>query len=149
MRNLGPWIALAGLFVGAGLYLGLRARAVTPPGPAIPTPSSGSAPAPAPARANADVEREIRAAFDAVRASWKATCFDPMIARTPSPPTSTHELNVSVDATGLEILRAINDVRGQTRADVAACLRDQPFAPIRVTPAPGQSVNVAFTIRFP
>ena len=146
-RHLGPWILGAGICIGAGLYFGLRAREPAAPAPAVPvaTPAAPQAP---PSRDAAATERDIRAAFEALRTTWKAACWDPIVARSPAPPASQHELGVTVDAGGTEILRAINDVRGHTRLDVAACLRDQPFEPVHVA-APGRTTSVTLTIQFP
>ena len=145
-KHLGPWIGLAGALIGAGLYLGLRERTqATVPAPrAEPTGSAAVATKPDAAQ----LQRQVETAFEARRAEWKRVCFDPIVAKAPTPPTSTHSISISIDASGTEVLRAINDVRGATRLDVASCLREQPFVPIRIAP-PGEPYSTTLTIELP
>lgn len=139
-RNLGPWIGLAGVFVGAGLYFGLRAR------PAVQT---RLAHADASVQRSQDVvERDIRTAFEVVRGKWRIACWDPIVAKAPAPATSVHSISTAVNDEGNEILRSINDLRDQTRFDVAACLREQPYEPIHIA-RPGRSTSTVITIQFP
>jgi hypothetical protein len=144
-KHVGPWIALAGACVGAGLYFGLRARGheaapAAPSGPGSATPVAKRDPA--------QIQRELEVAFEARRLEWKRACFDPIIAKGPAPARSTHSISISIDASGTEILRAINDVRDGTRFDVATCLREQPFVPIHVAP-PGEPYSTTLTLQFP
>jgi hypothetical protein len=151
-RHLGPWIALAGLLVGTGLYLGLRERSGAPLDARSANPPAGAPPAPPPTapaeRPLADVEREIAAVIETLRSKWRAACWDPIVTKAPAPPASAHDINIAVDAGGEEILRAINDIRDETRVDVATCLRAQPHEPIVVSP-PGRPVSTVISIRFP
>ncbi len=142
-KHLGPWIGVAGALMGAGLYFGLRERnAAAPARHAEP----GSATV-APKRDAAELQRSVETAFEARRLEWKRACFDPIVAQVPAPATSTHSISISIDASGVEVLRAINDVRDSTRLDVAACLREQPFVPIRIAP-PGEPYSTTLTIEL-
>lgn len=131
-RAVGPWIALAGVAIGAGLYFGLRR-------PSQPPPSAAPLVAAAP-----DATAAARAAFEPLRLQWRATCWEPLARSQPS----VHLVEVSFDARGREILRAINDDRRRTRGDVAECLRAQPTTPLAIPPT-GSVVTARFELAFP
>lgn len=141
----GPWIALAGLFVGAGLAIGLAVGLRREPPPQVAAPVAAPA---SPIVDDAAVARTARAALEPQRLAWRKACWDPIVARAPSPPSSHHPISLSFDATGKEIMRAVNEDRARTRMDVALCLREQSYAPTTIAP-PGRNVNVVIEIAFP
>jgi hypothetical protein len=121
------------------------------PTPREPVPADSSEPAPSdPAACSPDAaapdERTLRvaehalAALETQRAALRAACWTPIVARAPLPANARFVLALSFDATGAETRRAIREIAGMSRADVAACLRarsdrlhvEAPGAPIDV-----------------
>lgn len=137
--SLGPWIALAGLLVGAGLavglYFGLR-RAPAPAAPIADRKPPMDAPAPPP-----DLVRIVRSALEPLRLEWRAACWK-------APPASSHMIELAFDASGQEIARSILDERGRSRDDVTVCLREQPYKALRIAP-PGTPVTLRLPLAFP
>jgi hypothetical protein len=158
--STGPWLFAGCLVIAIALYLALH----RPDGAPVPSAtgnaaivSAGAAPvAPSPVvpataaptpEAAARVREEVARAIAGEREAWLKECWEPAVARSAEPGTSLHHVQVSVDGSGREVLRAIGDVRGETRDEVAQCLRAH-YRPMRVTP-PGAPTAVDVTVRFP
>lgn len=136
--------------IAIGLYAGLRSRPVAPPAAA---PAAGSAPLPSPADAAPpvppdQVAAQVAAALEAQRGRFISTCWQPSLAKAAQPARSPYELNFTISAEGKEVARGISELRGQSRADVAQCLRAIHDAPILVAP-PGQATTVTLTLWLP
>ncbi|HZF56129.1 MAG TPA: hypothetical protein VE093_46260 [Polyangiaceae bacterium] len=96
----------------------------------------------------ATVEASAVKAFEAERANFRKTCWDPAVKQAPEPPTSKFVFNVTFDgATGKEISRGINELRNESRSDVAQCLRTLPIGVV-IEPV-GVNVNVDVPITLP
>ena len=96
----------------------------------------------------AKVEASAVKAFEAERANFRKTCWEPAIKEKPEPASSKFVFNVTFDgATGKEISRGVNELRGESRSDVAQCLRMLPIG-VGIEPA-GANVNVDVPILFP
>lgn len=170
-------IVVAGGLVGLGLFMGLRAGAPAPGAAPTGAPqgleltarasapvaeaSATGAPVAAPsATADASVtakkgspEKAVAEAKVAALAQWrgklKTACWDPLVAKTAEPKTSTHRLVLGFDASGKEVARGVSDVRDKpSRTDVGACLRTQTPTPISVA-APGEPLQVEVELTFP
>ena len=131
--------------IAAALYLALR-RPAPPAPPAAPgSPARPAGPPPPPH--DVSVGR-VTAFLDAQKPRFKAACWDPIVAKQPEPATSEYVFDVTVGPDGHEVIRSINEERGRSRPDVAACLRQIHDAPI-VIPPPGESVHAMWTLTFP
>ncbi len=96
----------------------------------------------------AKVEASAAKAFEAERANFRKTCWDPAAKQAPEPSTSKFVFNVTFDgATGKEISRGVNELRNESRSDVAQCLRTLPIGVV-IEPV-GVNVNVDVPITLP
>jgi hypothetical protein len=168
-------IVLGGALIGLGLYLGLRdsgrgapSAATTPSAPATLSPppvASSSGPPPlAPASsappeassstelgmtARSRVEQQTKDFIDAdKKAKFIPQCWEPALAKEPKPATSKYVFQIAYGPDGKESVRGISELRGESRADVARCLRDIPMG-YKVTPPPGTPIMVELTVEFP
>lgn len=168
MRNdsrLLPASILAGCgVIAAGLYLGLRAsQPAAPPASSRPLDSAPAATsvappsaqaAPPPARVDADaVQKRVQEAAAAAiekekREKYLPQCWVPALEENPQPPTSKHFFVLGFDAEGRESVRGLSDIRGESRAEVGACVQRVPMG-IRISPPPGIPVNVQVPLEFP
>jgi hypothetical protein len=98
--------------------------------------------------ARAKVEASAAKAFEAQRETFKKTCWDPVVKEKPEPKTSKFVLNMTFDgATGKEISRGVNELRKESRSDVAQCLRTLPMGLV-IEPV-GVNVNIDLPITLP
>ena len=165
-------ILLAGCFIGAGLFFGLRASApMSAPGPTSPvsapvrseraspppsvdrpqpsvvsTPSQGSAAATVSADPKV-VAEDAKAALERQRAAIVKTCVQPSLAKQKDPPTIKVGLNFTFDSEGKQITRGIAEDRATARADVLSCLSEK-LQPISVSP-PGANTYVEIPWELP
>jgi hypothetical protein len=96
----------------------------------------------------AKVEASAAKAFEAERAKFKETCWDPVVKEKPEPKTSKFVFNVTFDgATGKELSRGVNELRKESRSDVAQCLRTLPMGVV-IEPV-GVNVNIDVPITLP
>lgn len=97
-----------------------------------------------------DTASAARAAARAVmskKAALAEACWTPLLAQQGEPAQSHHLLRETFDSEGKEVSRTVEDVNGQSRADVAECLR---ALPLDFEIAPGdQPLTVTVTIAFP
>ena len=101
-----------------------------------------------PPELRAKVEASAAKAFEAERAKFKETCWDPAVKAAPEPATSKFVFNVTFDGrTGREISRGVNELRQESRSDVAQCLRGLPMGVV-IEPV-GVNVNVDVPITLP
>jgi hypothetical protein len=151
--HIGPWIALAGLFVGAGLYLGLRDARVPPPAAEPEAPATAVAmPAPPGERAEQELARtagraDIAAFLAAQRPTLQRRCWDEAVRAGMDPSPATFRYDVTVDRRGQQVIRSILDAPEETRTGVADCLQRET-APIQI-PAPGVVVSADIAMSFP
>lgn len=157
-------IALAGAFVGAGLYLGLRA----PPPPA-PTPSGATAagitvaplasPGASPAEpvrspppgvspeAQARIDRQTADAFSRDKPRLVKDCWEPSAKASPQPASLTVRVRVLFDGQGKSTQVAVATPEEESRRDVAECIRKSPPS-IQVEPT-GTQTGTQLSITFP
>ncbi|MDB4957103.1 MAG: putative secreted protein [Myxococcales bacterium] len=128
-------ILIGSIVIAAAIYVGLRRPTSTPA-----TPS--------PAIAAADVEGQVRDALEAQRLRFVSDCWTPSAAKVGEPVRSPYSFNVTIAADGHEISRGIIELRGQSRSDVARCLRAIVDAPLQIR-APGQNTTVTVAIWLP
>lgn len=119
--------------MGAGLYFGLRAA------PAPPAPPRPVAIAVAPS--DAEVQAEVAKALLLQRAPLLERC------RTDAAP-APYLFQIAVGPDGTELGRGIAEVRGESRADLAECLRRVTLPPLHV-PAPGRPLTVDVKVMLP
>lgn len=146
-------IVVAGVAIGAGLYLGLRAQApvVTPPvapvvAPPVVAPAPVVAPPPVPVASPEVVLGHAIEALRYQRAGLLATCFRPALAAKPG---LTMELvfNVTFDAQGRQLARGVVETPGTSTPALTACVTGA-MTPLQV-PAPGRVLMVEVPLRFP
>ncbi len=157
----------AGALVGIGLFFGLRREAppATAPTVALPSPtmavpaergdvaSTGRPAEPQPTAPPARVDPASgvsvpgskaadEAAEKAVAAYKKKVllpkCWEPAIAKQPTPAKAKYKLSLAFDGAGKEIGRGLSEDRSAARPDVADCIRALPMAlelPAGVGPA--------------
>jgi hypothetical protein len=75
------------------------------------------------------------------------TCWKPAVRKNPNPKQARYIFSLSFDARGVERGRGISEIRGQSRADVAQCLRRLRMG-LKI-PAPGYNVTVRVPLVFP
>jgi hypothetical protein len=96
----------------------------------------------------ARVQASAAKAFEVERENFRKACWEPALKENPEPATSKFVFNVTFDgATGKEISRGVNELRGESRSDVAQCLRRQPIG-VGIEPE-GVNVNIDVPISFP
>lgn len=97
----------------------------------------------------AKVEASAAKAFEAERVKFKETCWDPVVKAAPEGgKTSKFVFNITFDgATGKEISRGVNEIRNESRSDVAQCLRTLPMG-VTIEPV-GVNVNIDVPIVLP
>ncbi len=103
-----------------GLYFGLQ-RGQPSAAPPVPLP-----PPTVPA---AQVQNALRAAFEKERRErFIPLCWEPAFRAEPAPAISRYTIQFAFNADGVEIGRAISELKNQpSRVDVATCLRQQPI----------------------
>jgi hypothetical protein len=166
----------AGALVGAGLYFGLSARPATDASPSAsgsaaprPTleatgpapgadtstgPTSPTSPTPAPtaepsALAAAEAEALATKAIEAFRKdTYVEQCWKPALAKSPSPATSKHVLDITFGPEGTPISYGFSDVRGETREELTSCL-SRVTVGLKLPKPPGRNVRVQPTLTFP
>jgi hypothetical protein len=140
-----PLSILAGsTIIGAGLYLGLRERGAPPPAETAPPPI---APAPVPVTPQETVIQQATQALEAQRAELLRLCWTPAVQKTPEPSKAVFRYNMSFDPQGRQVSLGISEIRGESRTDVAQCLRSRPVS-LRIPP-PGAFANVDVMLAFP
>lgn len=127
-------IVAAGGLVGAGIYFGLEAA----PRPA-PAPPRAVAVAALPAEA--EVQADVARALLLQRAPLLERC------RTDAAP-APYLFQIAVSPDGVELARGIGEVRGESRADLAECLRHVTLPPLHVRP-PGRPLTVEVKVTLP
>jgi hypothetical protein len=131
--------------IAVALYLALRPREAPARRVAVPrvpvTKLDGAA-------LKQQVSADVQAALRARIPHWIETCWNPAIATSPTPVSSKHIFNITVDAAGNEIARGISEVRDEpSRDDVGRCLRaDQEKIQV---PPPLQTIQVVVWVRLP
>ncbi len=168
-------ILVGSVVVALGLYWGLRASGTADEPTAAAGPSApGGEPLPAATRSapgprpsteklpglqassatsgdrlplRSQVELAATQALESKRAAWVKACWDPSFAKNPEPSKAQYILDMTFDATGKEISRGINEVRGYERGDTAMCLREQPMD-LTIDP-PGANVRVRLELALP
>lgn len=142
--NLGPWVALAGVFVGAGIYYGLRES----PSPSHPADAS-LRPNVEPARAGpAPSARAAIADFLlAQKPALQVRCWDDAVRAGMDPRPATFRYDVTVDTHGRQVIRSILETPGDSRAAVARCLQRET-APVQIGPT-GVAVSAVVPMTFP
>jgi len=145
-------ILLGGAFIGSGLYFGLRERegpSVTAVAVTASAPPPRAAPAPQPdyPALQEIVARQAAQALEAQRPDMVRACWAPAVAKTPQPAAATYRYNLSFDAEGRQVSLGISEIRGQSRTDVAVCLRSRPLA-LQIAP-PRVVVNVDVPVTLP
>lgn len=126
--------------------------AAQPAGQAVGGPVGGGLGMPAISpEVRAKVEASAAKAFEVERAKFKATCWDPVVKDGPERvpgATSKYVFNVTFDGTtGKEISRGVNEIRNESRSDVAQCLRTLPLGVV-IEPV-GANVNIDVPITLP
>jgi hypothetical protein len=81
------------------------------------------------------------------KALFVPKCWQPALAKQAEPKTSRFLFSLSFDAAGVERVRGISEIRGESRVDVARCLREQPGG-LKITPT-GASVSLELFLDFP
>jgi hypothetical protein len=146
----------AGLAVGVGLYFGLAARPLPAPVAlpsvalsALPVAPATQLPQPRVAgpELRADTAARVVAALAAERQALAAECWAPSAARNKAPESLTFQLRFGFDLAGKLVFHAANDPADRTRAEVAQCLRERPFA-LQIPP-PGLPVAVEVSLTLP
>jgi hypothetical protein len=141
-------ILVAGVLIGAGLYLGLRHGASSssspPPGPAPVTPV---VPPRSPGELQVRVTEQVRQALEQKRSTFVERCWSPSAQKSPEPASARYSFNITVDAQGKEIARGISEDRAAFRADVGQCLRGLGDK-VAVSP-PGATVQVTVPLTLP
>lgn len=95
----------------------------------------------------ANAAREAARVVMSKKAAFAAACWTPLQSSQPVPAQSRHRVRETFDAEGNEVSRTVEDVPGQSRADVAECLR---ALPLDLEIAGGNKpTTVAVTIAFP
>lgn len=151
--RLGPWIALAGLFIGTGLYMGLRDAPVPPRAAELEAPTTaGALPEPAAERPDPQLARaagraEIAAFFAAQKPAVQRRCWDEPVRAGMDPSPAVFRYDVTVDPRGRQVIRSIIDTPGETRTEIADCLQRET-APVQIPP-PGVAVSADIAMTFP
>jgi hypothetical protein len=148
-------ILLAGAFVGAGLFLGLRSRPVEYP--ASPLDAQGAAEhartprRPPPSQALAatppvQVAEQVKRVLDSQRAALVNKCWEPAIKTRPTPAEIKYVFDFTFAADGQQIARGVRADRATSRAEVTACVL-AALTPVTIPP-PGATtrVDVAFSL---
>lgn len=133
--------------IALALYFALRPH----PGSARPAPRDQVPRAPVSVASQATKDRvtaDVQSALRERIPHWIETCWNPAVAASPTPASSKHIFDITVDAAGTEIARGISEVRGEpSRDDVGACLRaDHELIHV---PAPKVQVRVSVWVRLP
>lgn len=146
--NLGPWVALAGLFIGAGLYLGLReSHPPTRPAERDEPRATETAERVDPRVARSAGRAAIEAFLAAQKPTLQRTCWDQAVRAGMDPRPARYQYDVTVGPRGRQVIRSILEAPGDTRVQVAACLqRETP--PIEIPP-PGIAVSAVISMTFP
>jgi hypothetical protein len=144
-------IVAGSTIVAAGLFFGLRDRAA-PSGAVVAGPGGPpTSVAPPVTQVRADLSAwaadEASKALEAQKPDLLRSCWDPALEKAPTPSTSRYHYSVSFDPTGKQIAQGISEVMGDSRGDVAACLRARPMT--LVIPPPGAFVSVDVRVSFP
>lgn len=147
-------ILVGAVIIAVGAYLGLRGRAPEP-APAQPavtataTPSLAPTAAPGPVPPSTRYTEAVKKALEAVkRDTFVPKCWKPAISRDPKPAQSSYTIEMTFNAEGIEIARAISELRAkESRPDVAECLRQQSIG-MRIEP-PGSSIALTLPLVFP
>jgi len=165
--NLLPLSIIAGAaLIALGLFFGLRAgprggapsttagapAAAPVPQSAIPIAPSAAAPALQQAAQGASLDQVRQHVVRALAVEKEKTlvpkCWQPLLAKTPSPARAKYTFNLAFDAQGKEIARAISEHREAERADVGQCLRGLPGG--LTIPPPGTGIpTVEVELEFP
>jgi hypothetical protein len=168
-------VVLAGAFVGAGLFFGLRDRpsgsapsredasirqTASAPGagarelPARPSGGAEIAPPPAPRAPDlpspelqSQVQEQAAESLRALRTRIVKECWEPSVKKEAAPARMTLQLRFLFDAKGQVIGSAVNDPEERSRLDVSQCIREMKL-PLTVPP-PGQTVGVQVELTMP
>jgi hypothetical protein len=95
----------------------------------------------------AAVARDGARAVMSRKAKLVAACWTPLVSNQAEPAHSRHVLRETFDADGKETARTVDDVPGESRADVAACLRGLPLD-LEIAAA-GRPTTISVTLVFP
>jgi hypothetical protein len=153
--------ALAGAFVGTGVYFGLRARPVVAPVPsasvaALPSSlapvaalpvTAGSETAPLGPAANAALNDEVKRGFEAQRAHLLEKCWAPSFEKSPTPPATTIVFTLSFGPDGQPRSRSVREEFATTRPEVTACIQKELVVP-PITPR-GVRTRVEYNFNLP
>ena len=159
-------LTVAGAMTGTGLYLGLRARsgAAPVPGPFVTDPAGANA-APEgspmaalatastqPPRASnapavaASARTAITGGVDVQHAKLVKECWEPSVAKSPTPASVTIPFDVTYDAQGNLLVASVREDVKRARPDVTLCVqRLVEWSPIAPTGAPVRA-NVVLTL---
>jgi hypothetical protein len=168
-------VVLAGAFIGAGLFFGLRDRrsesapsredaaieeTAAAPGagarelPARPSGGAEIMPPPAPpapelpsAELQSKVQKQAAESLRALRTRILKECWEPSVKNEAAPARITLQLRFLFDAKGQIIGSSVNDPQERSRLDVSQCVRDMKL-PVTVSP-PGQTVGVQVELPIP
>jgi hypothetical protein len=112
-------------------------------------PGMGAGLAGAEKPASPSQRRSVEATLTTAKtASFRPRCWDPLVARSPSPATSRYRVRSVFDAAGRERSRGVSELRGEpSRPDVARCLRELPLD-LEAGPL-GDVVAVELDLAFP
>jgi hypothetical protein len=154
--------ACAGAFVGAGLYLGLRERAVPAPVSSVATtglvasvaPLTTSVPvgarpdvAPIDPAAAASAREEVKRVFDSQHAHLVEKCWAPSFAKSSTPASTTIVFTLSFGADGRPGAHSVREDFATTRPEVTSCIVKELVIPA-ITP-PGARTRLDYQLNLP
>lgn len=154
----------AGCLIGGGIYFGLasgRGDGSASKGssssvsgretdrPLAPTPPStrNEMPAPAASANPAQVAADAKKAVEATRPALLKKCWETSGAPVSSAASWNAVLNLTFDATGMQIVRGLMVDRSTTRHDVTSCVNDN--LPTLKIPAPGAVATAEVPMSLP
>ncbi|HZF55817.1 MAG TPA: hypothetical protein VE093_44685 [Polyangiaceae bacterium] len=161
-------ILISGVLLAGAVFFGLRSRPSAPSSaddrsassPRPPTAPAGDArpgpgdvgsdlapPAPAPGSASRDAATaQVVKAIEAQREAMVEHCWNPSVAKQPTPPSMKLVWNFSFDANGAQIIRGVREDRATMRPNVRQCVEDL-LQPIQIPPpGAGVYIEVPFTL---
>lgn len=145
-------LGLAGVLIGAGLYLGLRHRAPGQQTPSVrPAAPAGAATSTVPesrrpAATAKDVAKQAAAALEPHRRALVQACW-PEKGGGQRAGQARYVWNFTFDASGKQITRGISEDRSNPHLGTASCL-SQKLPPIQVPP-PGRVIHVEVPFQLP
>jgi hypothetical protein len=85
-------------------------------------------------------------AIEAQREAMVEHCWNPSVAKQPTPPSMKLVWNFSFDANGAQIIRGVREDRATMRPNVRQCVEDL-LQPIQIPPpGAGVYIEVPFTL---